>query len=172
MREIRVEGDVAYVPLTKGYEAVIDAADVPLVGGHAWHAKEHFDRNGKLKVVYAARNTTIAPGRQKTLRMHREILGAPEDLEIDHRDSNGLNNRRQNLRPATEAENIRNARLRRDNKSGVKGLSWVSRDKVWRTCVYADGKVAFVRYFKCRSAAEQALAEARTRLHGDFARHA
>ena len=37
-RPIRIEGDVAYVPLTKGYEAIIDVEDVPLVEGRNWHA--------------------------------------------------------------------------------------------------------------------------------------
>ena len=38
IRQIRIQGDIAYVPLTKGYEAVIDAADVPLVQGNNWSA--------------------------------------------------------------------------------------------------------------------------------------
>ena len=38
IRQIRVDGNIAYVPLTRGYEAVIDAADVPLVEGWNWYA--------------------------------------------------------------------------------------------------------------------------------------
>lgn len=37
-RPIRIEGDVAYVPLTQGYTAIIDAGDVPLVEGRSWQA--------------------------------------------------------------------------------------------------------------------------------------
>lgn len=71
-RPIRVEGDIAYVPLTKGYVAIIDVEDVPLVQGQNWCAK----RSGKT--VYAMRK---APrdinGKQSSIHLHRVLTSAP-----------------------------------------------------------------------------------------------
>ena len=55
-RAIRIEGSVAYVPLTKGYEAIIDVEDVPLVEGWNWSAREERRRDGTVRIIYAGRN--------------------------------------------------------------------------------------------------------------------
>lgn len=54
-RPIRIEGDVAYVTLTRGYEAIIDAENVPLVEGYNW---QHFGPNRQTN--YARRNGLVS----------------------------------------------------------------------------------------------------------------
>ncbi len=87
VRPIRIEGDLAYVPLTKGYEAVIDAADVCLVENFNWYADTSHGHT-----VYARRN--VNNGKPCSIKMHRVITGCEEGLLVDHKDCNGLNNRR------------------------------------------------------------------------------
>lgn len=87
---------------------------------------------------------------------------------IDHIDGDQLNNRIENLRAATHAQNCRNRRVRHDSKSGVKG---VTRKKgKWYTCVILDGKRYSAGYFVDKEDAIAAVDKLRKELHGEFAR--
>lgn len=169
MRKIRIEGDLAYVPLTKGYEAVIDAADVPLVEGRNWTALEQRRVDGSVKCVYAWR-AVRRDGKQASLRMHRILLGAPENLQVDHKDGNGLNNRRSNLRLATDPENKHNARTRVDNTSGAKGVVRMKATGRFCACIRVRGKKHHLGTFKDLASAAAAYARASVELHGEFGR--
>ena len=165
IRPIRIEGNIAYVPLTQGYEAVIDAADVPLVDGVNWCAAVD------NKNVYAVRSVRNQ-GKQRQVRMHRVISSAPDDLDVDHRDGNGLNNRRETLRAATQSQNAQNQRISAANTSGVKGVYWNAVDRKWMARVAEGKKRHFVGLFDSLEDAAAAVAKKRTELHGEFARAA
>lgn len=162
IRPIRVEGNIAYVPLTQGYEAVIDAADVPLVAKWNWFAAK------KPRTVYAVRNR---PGRGEGLiGMHCVLMGEPSAFETDHRDGNGLNNRRFNLRVATVQQNTCNQRTRADNTSGFKGVHWHKQKGKWHAQIAAHGKRRSLGLHDTPEAAHAAYAKASARLHGEFGR--
>ena len=164
-RFIRIDGDVAYVPISKGYEVVIDAADVGLIEGPAWRAVV---RSGG-KNVYASRFEWTNKARVYVL-MHRLILGAPRGLHVDHIDGNGLNNRRSNLRIATVAQNQQNGRLRVDNASGVRGVHWDQSSRKWAVNIRAAGKRHYLGMFSEIDDAAAAYAKASANLHGEFGR--
>ena len=85
-----------------GLVAIVDDADLPNVNRFKWYAKTR-PRNS---LIYAYANL---PGRGNgTIDMHRLIL--PSSVYVDHRNHNGLDNRRCNLRSATSSENARNRR--------------------------------------------------------------
>jgi hypothetical protein len=88
---------------------------------------------------------------------------------VDHVDGDFRNNRVDNLRPASRAENNRNANMRRDNTSGVKGVG-LHKGK-WRARVTVDGKQVHLGEFRDKAEAERVVKEARERLHGDFHKH-
>ena len=115
-RQIIIEGDIARVPLTQGMEAIIDAADAHLVAGYDWSVMH------SARTSYARRNQWT-PEKQHTILLHRVILGVPAGVRVDHRDGDGLNCRRTNLRPATCAQNNVNTRPHCDNRCGLKGVS-------------------------------------------------
>ena len=75
----------------------------------------------------------------KQYKVHRLIwlwmTGEMPEKDIDHEDGNGLNNVWSNLRKATRSENMRNARMRSDNKSGQSGVSFHARSKKWRAAI-------------------------------------
>lgn len=163
LRKIRVEGDTAYVPLPQGYEAVIDTADVDLVGQFNWFilARPH--------TVYAARNRSRSEGPRGLALMHRLILSPPKGMTVDHINRNGLDNRRSNLRLATQAQNNANTGLRRNNTSGAKGVDRQAHASRWRAQITVNGKAKFLGLFGTFDEASDAYAKAAAEHFGDFA---
>jgi hypothetical protein len=90
---------------------------------------------------------------------------------IDHINGNKLDNRIENLRPASKTENNRNAKLRQDSKSQVKGVSWSKEVKKWRVQVWACGKQRDFGCYEDIEFAELVAIEARNKYHGEFANH-
>ena len=86
---------------------------------------------------------------------------------IDHRNGNGLDNRKTNLRLATNAENQRNKGARADNRSGYKGVSPAR--GVWRAQIKVDQRSFTLGYFECPVAAAKAYDVAAAEKHGQFA---
>jgi HNH endonuclease/AP2 domain len=162
IRPVRVEGNNAFVPLTRGYEAIIDAADAAFVGQWNWFALP------KTNTVYAAR--WGREGEPRTVRLHRVLLDPPQDLGIDHVNRNGLDNRRGNLRLATRSENMWNSAIQVNNTSGFKGVSWVKRDKKWAASIRVFGKTNYLGYFETAEQAHEAYARASAEMHGEFGR--
>lgn len=160
-RPVRIEGDIAYVPLTQGYTAIIDAADVPLADMWNWCAHVQAGR------VYAQRTDHSGPKKRKVY-LHRAIMGDPDGFDVDHRDGDGLNNRRSNLRKATTSQNLRNQRIRSDNTSGLKCVS-LSHGK-WRARITVNGKTKTIGRFPTPEAAYAAYCKASLQMHGEFGR--
>lgn len=162
IRPIRIEGNVAYVPLTKGYEAIIDVSDVPLVEGRNWTALV------KSNTVYAYRR--IKSSGCTNVRMHRLLLDCPRHLEVDHINGNGLDNRRINLRLATCAQNRKNVRPHKKSASGLKGAAYHTQTGRWLARIKCDGKTHYLGIFQTAQQAHEAYCKASVELHGEFAR--
>lgn len=168
-RPLRIDGAVAYVPLSRGYEAIIDSEDALLIGGENWCVTGPGLQTGDGGCIYAMRIDTKT-GRRVNLRMHRVILDAPEHLQVDHINGNGLDNRKSNLRLVTPAQNIQNQRKAKDNTSGYKGVSWDKRLSRWRAIISANGKSKYLGSFDHAAAAHQAYVEASKIYHGKYGR--
>lgn len=67
---------------------------------------------------------------------------------IDHINGNGMDNRILNLRSVNVCENAKNARKRKDNKSGVVGVGYMARDNVWRARISINGKTVILGHYK------------------------
>lgn len=94
----------------------------------------------------------------------------PIDI-IDHENTDRGNNRWGNLREAANGKNIQNSKIRKDNKSGIKGVFWETDRQMWRGVISLDGKQIRIGRFHDLGAARVAMDEARQKLHGEFARH-
>lgn len=161
-RRVRVEGEFAFVDLTKGYVAMIDAADADLVLAFSWRAKV------KDTTVYAM-SQTARPDRSCVL-MHRLVAGAATGDLVDHIDGNGLNNQRLNLRTASPSQNQQNQRLVARNSSGLKGASWQQGVDKWRAQIWRDGKRVHLGYFATAEDAHAAYLTAAQDAFGEFVR--
>lgn len=156
---IRIEGSAAFVALTRGLESIIDAADVPLVIGRRWYAE--IKPSGQAY----ARSAEWAGGKAKMIGLHNLIVsGAPC---VDHRNGDGLDNRRGNLRPATFADNARNARIRKDNTSGFKGVKLMSGR--WYAQIRVNRKRHHLGMFATPEEAHTAYCRAAAHHFGEFA---
>jgi hypothetical protein len=151
------------IPLTKGFLATIDDADVGFAMVR-WHAA----RCGE-GLFYAARRTVVG-GKSTAVYLHREILKAPPGMDVDHINGNTLDNRRENLRLATRSENNCNARRRRNREPGRKGISQDKRDGRWSAYVNINGRRTALGRFATAEEASRARDEAARRIHGEFAR--
>ena len=158
-RPIRVDGEMAYIPLTRGYEAVIDLCDIPIADGRNWWAQVDSCN------VYAV---SLEAG--KPVRLHREILHVGEGMVVDHKDGDGLNNRRDNLREATAHQNQRNQKKRKDNTSGKKGAYFHKIVGRYAAQIAVNGVQRHVGYFDTIDEAHAAYCEASKKYHGEFGR--
>lgn len=150
-----------WIALTRGRFALVDAADYDALSAHRWH----FDG------YYASRRgPEFAPGRSEHIYMHRAIVGAPADLEVDHRNADKLDNRRGNLRLASRRQNVVNAGKSRRNTSGFKGVSWHAQRGRWRASIRANGRQVHLGLFDDPAAAARAYDSAAMVHHGEFAR--
>lgn len=109
------------ISLTRGLFALVDDADFTALSSFKWHVE--IDRWG---LQYAKRNTGV--GRDRVY-MHRQIMGC----RVDHRNGNGLDNQRSNLRPCTASQNAGNTRMQRRNRSGFKGVQMRTRRKTFES---------------------------------------
>lgn len=114
--------EIVQVPLTRGYYATIDRDDFKKVARYNWFVMETKATGGN-NCIYAGTRIPGVGVRQTTLRLHRLITEAGDDVMVDHRDSDGLNNCRSNLRIATRTENRRNSRKKIGGSSRFLGVS-------------------------------------------------
>lgn len=151
MKEIPVEHLVALVD-DEDYENVLSWAPFRLAkSGNVWYAHKRSWKRGGVR------------------RLHHIIIPVQLGMMVDHIDGDGLNNQRSNLRVCSCSENQWNARTRKDNKSGIKGVSWHKQHNKWYACIQHKGKQVCLGLFRDLDEAKAVVETARARLHGEFA---
>lgn len=159
------------IPLTKGKVALVDAKDFERVSAVKWHAHRS-NPAGRAK-WYARRlvSTPQADGatRQVPVLLHRFIMDAPPDKQVDHRDGDGLNCRRLNMRIATRTQNARNCKP--CGTSGYKGVSKSGGgvQNPYRAQIKISGVTRLLGFFPDAVSAAHAYDQAATKLFGEFA---
>jgi hypothetical protein len=89
---------------------------------------------------------------------------------IDHIDGNSLNNKIENLRPATQSENMGNSRMKSNNTSGIKGVTFRKDTSKWAAAVMKDGKHISLGSYVTKEEAAVAYLEGAKRIFGEFAK--
>jgi hypothetical protein len=178
------------IELTQGYVTLVDNEDYEWLTENSWHVVT----KGKKTFRHYARGTRWVPGEPhpktgefyyhkekdgtlhkrnghyRVVTMHRLIMNAPDGVDVDHIDGNGLNNQRLNLRLCSRSENNMNSKLRCTSKSGVKGVSWDAQTKKWRATITLNGKMKNLGRFEDRNDALNARLEAEKELFGEHSR--
>lgn len=154
------------IPLAQGKVALVDDEDYGPLVLYKWRAQKRTNQRGSVN-WYAVRNV----GR-KLVGMHNAIMCPPKGLLVDHKDGNGLDCQRRNMRLATPAQNNFNAPKQRNNKSGFKGVYLYKRPATfpWRAAIRAEGKYHYLGGHSTAEAAARAYDAKAAELHGEFAR--
>ena len=103
--------------------------------------------------IHYVRRNFLRKGAWTCELLHNLILGRKG---TDHVNGIGTDNRKENLRAATHAENMQNRRLNVNSRSGYRGVSWISEMKKWRAEVQLAGKKHHLGYFDDKEAAARA----------------
>jgi hypothetical protein len=150
------------IPLTQGKFALVDAEDYEYLNKYKWCAVTRKRKDGKRQCFYAVTH----PG----IRMHRLIMKTPRELEVDHKDGDGLNNQKHNLRNCTRLQNVLNQMTQQTNKtSKYRGVLW-NAERRWRVQIQYKSKVYYLGYFDCEEEAARCWDKKAKELFGEFAR--
>jgi hypothetical protein len=153
VRAVRVCGDLAIVPLTKGHEAIIDASRIGLVRHWNWN----FNRG------YAVRQQS-----GHSIYLHRVILMPPSNLVVDHINCDKLDCRIFNLRACTHQQNLFNQRLSKNSTTGFKGV--VKRGERFESSIRAGDKCVYLGVYDTPEEAYGMYCAASKKFHGEFGR--
>lgn len=145
------------IPLTRGKVAIVDDEDYERLVGRKWHA---FPGNAGTDTWYAR---GYIDGRN--VSMHRFIMDAPRDRQVDHKNGDGLFNVRANLRLATRYQNAANQRT--SCKSGFRGVE--AHKLHFRASIKSEGRRYRIGHFKDPIDAARAYDARARELHGEFA---
>lgn len=144
------------IELSQGLRAIVDDQDFELVSRIKWHAHK---TKGK---VYARGRVN-----GKRVYMH-QIISGDGIREVDHRDGDGLNNSRGNLRPSSHSQNLSSMKIKRSNTSGYKGVSKTESGK-WRACIAVNYKQISLGRYETAEEAARAYNIAAVMHFGEFA---
>jgi hypothetical protein len=159
------------IPLTQGQVAIVDAADYEWLMQWKWQAlwDPHTQSFRAVRTEYFRVDGKRA---QKAITMHRLILNAQPDIKVDHIDHNTLNNRRYNLRAATQTQNsAHNRRMHRNNTSGYRGVrfyQYYGEPGRWVARITRNGKLQHLGYFNTPEEASNAYENAAREHRGEF----
>lgn len=144
--------NTTHIPLTLGLFADIDTSDEHLVSGCSWQARHRRDKKG----YYAVSSSGI--------RMHRLILGVYDSRIVDHKDGNGLNNKRNNIRPGTQSQNCVNRRT----TPGLYLRGTRPKNNKWQAYIKYKGKQRSLGYCITEIEAHEAYISEAIKMHGDW----
>jgi len=154
-----------HIPLTQGLFSIVDDEDYEAINAYKWYAYKSSEN------YYAGRNIRLENGKQRMISMHRTILKTPQGMLTDHRDGNGLNNCRSNIRICTHSQNQMNSKKPKGNCSSVyKGVHWRKSRNRWVAHVFINGKPHYAGIFREEQDAARAYDKKALEIFGKFAR--
>ena len=152
------------IPLNHGRFAIVDDKDYERLSQHKWFSY-------KARYTFYAMRWEKVNGVRTDIQMHREILNLQKgDGKLsDHKNRNGLDNRKENLRIADRELNGFNCRMKSNNTSGFRGVNWSNSNKAWEAKMKLAGIRIHCGYFKSPELAAKSYDRAATKYRGDNA---
>ncbi len=149
------------IKLTKGKVALVDDEDYEWLNQRKWHL---------TKTGYAARGERAINKKIIYIYMHRLILNVQDKtILVDHRDMNGLNNCRNNLRTATHSQNSYNRKSESGASSKYLGVYWNKIYKKWEVRIKSNGVNKYLGRFNNEEDAAVAYDKSAKETRGNFA---
>jgi hypothetical protein len=139
-------------------EVLVDEADYELVKNIGWH----IDTKGYARAKIS----------NKGKFMHRLIMGVTNpNIYVDHINGNPLDNRRENLRLATNSQNQANRQIHSTNTTGYRGVCWAKDTQKWQASIKVNRKSIYLGQYTNIEDAANAYKKAAEEYFGDFAEH-
>lgn len=158
----RVTG-AEWIPLSRGMFALVDESDFEFLSQFTWSVSS----SGRNK--YAEFGKKVG-AKMKTFSMHRLLLKAPANMQVDHRNGNGLDCRRSNLRVCLAIQNRQSKRKQiRPTSSKFKGVHWDKVRHKWIARIRPNWSTVILGAFTTEAAAGAAYNEAAIKHFGEYA---
>lgn len=141
--------------LTHGGYALVDDEDYGLLNNWNWYQDNHGYARGWVD--------------GKHTRLHRLIMSRPKAM-VDHINGNRLDNRRSNLRVVSPSQNAINKKIRKDSKTGIRGIRHRQQYNKWQARITKDGKRISLGHFNTKEEAAKAYQKAVPQVYGEYAR--
>jgi hypothetical protein len=157
------------IPITGGLEVIVDDEEYHRITlDYSW--SKHY-----TKYTYYARAKVRGATPKKWVYMHRVIMDCPNDMEVDHINGNGLDNRKENLRICTSTGNNRNISKRHlingtPATSQFKGVCWHERRNKWWARGWVNGNSNDLGHFPIEADAARAYNNFALEHFGVFAK--
>lgn len=151
--KIEVLDDFTRCTLDNGNSFIVDVEDTHILTKHKW-------RMNDLGYVFYGHAGLL----------HRLIMHAPKNKVVDHINGKPWDCRKENMRIVTQKQNSYNAKLRKNNKTGYKGVSYSKTRKRYEACICVDGKTRHLGRYKTAIEAAKAYNRAASFYFGEFAR--
>ena len=151
------------IPLTRGLVAKVDAEDYDKVSSFRWCALQSRD-------TFYAYRVKVIDGKRTAIYMYRFVMSENDKvIVIDHINHDTLDNRKSNLRRATNAQNHHNQKMLRTNKLGLKGIYATKRGRPFEALIRFNGKNIHIGRFDDPVEAARAYDRKAVELFGEFA---
>ena len=146
------------IKLSKGKVTIVDDEDYEYLNQWKWYYAQG----------YAVRTINTKP--TSRVIMHRALMECPKNKEVDHINSDKLDNRRSNLRICFPYQNRRNRTKSKGMSSKYKGVAFRSNRQIWTSTIIVNGKNIYLGYFKNENDAALAYNKAAIKHFGEFAK--
>ena len=146
------------------HQILLDDEDYEVYSKYKWFLKKHGN-------TYYARRAVQKNNVRTVIYMHRDIFSliTYNGKMVDHMNHNGLDNRRENLRICTAAENSYNRVSTVNSTSKYKGVYWCKGRRRWRARIAFNDKFMHLGYFINETDAAKVYNEAALKYHCEFA---